>query len=914
MNTKIRDNERSWVIQIISQINSIVDKCDLKIKRAGGENTVATSGHKRMFPDILLYGDKQRTELLQGWEAKMPDVAITNSEFINDATRKAKTLNLSSFVLWNFSYAVLYRVQDDGEFGICKTWDDTSQLIRTREDVFTYADEWSTLLEQIIYEISSSCFNEENVKEWRIDKTVADAIIPQIINSNKNRVAEELELACAKDARKKAFISKWWDETKQEYLSKEKKPYHAYARTIMLNWVLRVLFAHILKRRQLVAKKIEGLNYDTTPEEAEKIFTDITSRCDFYHVFSPAKYGNVLHQEAWRFIIEFSLFLTEINCDSIDQCVLQDILEETVQASRREICGLYTTPIPLAKILLELSVLDWSGNVYDCCCGSGTIPKLALECKLEARLDRKQAVSTVWASDKFLFPLQIANISMTHVDAVNMACRIFQHDALLLHAGEDVEIVNPENGNVEKHLLPEFDAIVSNLPFVSAGVDKSFLGSSHELGGRADLYCHIALHIAKLLKEGGRAGIITSNAWLGVSEGITFVKALRNRFHIEQVHISGNGKWFDNADVVATILVLQKRAKDKECDVNEETAFFLWKTSIKQFEEKPSYGKSLVQAAWLNDKVNPNIANIRQYTMAQIDGFRELGVSYNALFHGIDWLSRVKKNTKFISDEFKVRRGCRRGCNDLFYPREGEHNIEPEYLKPLFKNAKNATNYRACAMHVAFNCSETKDQLKKAKKRGAISWIEKFENQKNEKGKLWPLVLTQSGKLWYELGPGEEMEIYTMMNPDARLFFGYFDKPTFIDQRLIGLQPLDGAKDKLLLVALLNSVLTLFCVEASGFGRGLGVLDIKKNGVEKCRMWNPDLLSETQKTQIVDAFKQLERRGIMPLRQELLKDDRIAFEKIVFSAFGVSDIYEAVVASLLSLMNTRSSVKNSRLG
>lgn len=913
MNTKIRENERSWVIQIISQINSIAEKNDLKIKRAGGENTIATSERKRMFPDILLYGDTQRMQLLQGWEAKMPDVAINNSEFINDAKRKAKTLNLSSFILWNFTYAVLYKKQDDDEFEICRTWDDTSKLIKTREDVFTYADEWSSLLEQIIYEISGSCFNDENFKEWSIDKTVADAIIPQIINSNKNRVAEELERACAKDARKKAFIGKWWNETKQEYLSKESKPYFAYARTIILNWILRVLFSHILKHRQLVARQIENLNFSSSIEDAEKIFADITRRCDFYHVFSPAKYGDILHHEAWMSIIEFSLFLTEINCDSIEQRVLQDVLEETVQASRREICGLYTTPVPLAKILLELSVLDWSGNVYDCCCGSGTIPKLALECKSEARLDRKKSLTTVWASDKFLFPLQIANISMTHVDAVNMACRIFQHDALLLRVGTKVKIVNPENGNIEKYSIPEFDTVVSNLPFVAAGVDKSFSGSStDELGGRADLYCHIALHIAKLLKEGGRAGIITSNAWLGVSEGISFVKALRKLFHIEQIHISGNGRWFDNADVVATILVLQKRAKNEIFKGDEETRFYIWKRTIKQFEENPSYGQLLVQSAWLNADVNPDIADVRKYTMDEIDEYRKLGISYNALFHGVDWLSRVKGKTKFISAEFEVRRGCRRGCNDLFYPREREHGIEPEYLKPLFKNAKNVKTYRACAAHIAFNCSEAKDQLRLTKKRGAVAWIEKFENQRNGVGKPWPVVLTQSGKLWYELGSGEEIEIYTMMNPDARLFFGYFDKPTFIDQRLIGLHPLDESKDKLLLVALLNSVLTLFCIEASGFGRGLGVLDIKKNGVEKCLMWDSDLLSETQKTQIVDAFKKLESRGILPLRDELRKEDRIEFEKTVFSAFGVSDIFEAVVASLLSMMNARSSVKPSR--
>ena len=36
-NVCVRKNERSWAIEIISQINSLADNYDLVIKRAGGE-------------------------------------------------------------------------------------------------------------------------------------------------------------------------------------------------------------------------------------------------------------------------------------------------------------------------------------------------------------------------------------------------------------------------------------------------------------------------------------------------------------------------------------------------------------------------------------------------------------------------------------------------------------------------------------------------------------------------------------------------------------------------------------------------------------------------------------------------------------------------------------------------------------
>ena len=52
----INYNERSWAIDLISEINSYVSNNGLLIKRAGGELTLSDS-HNSLFPDVLLYGD-----------------------------------------------------------------------------------------------------------------------------------------------------------------------------------------------------------------------------------------------------------------------------------------------------------------------------------------------------------------------------------------------------------------------------------------------------------------------------------------------------------------------------------------------------------------------------------------------------------------------------------------------------------------------------------------------------------------------------------------------------------------------------------------------------------------------------------------------------------------------------------------
>lgn len=69
MGTIETKNERSWAIFIITEIKSMLDSADLKIKSVGGESTLSTN-KKKMFPDVLLYGDNAQTRILQGWEYK----------------------------------------------------------------------------------------------------------------------------------------------------------------------------------------------------------------------------------------------------------------------------------------------------------------------------------------------------------------------------------------------------------------------------------------------------------------------------------------------------------------------------------------------------------------------------------------------------------------------------------------------------------------------------------------------------------------------------------------------------------------------------------------------------------------------------------------------------------------------------
>ena len=909
MTTIIRRNERSWAIDLISKINAISTTNDLIIKRAGGESTISTGRGNTMFPDVVLYGNKEQSIILQGWELKMPDVPIEDETFIKDAQRKAIALNLNSCLIWNFTYAVLYIRGEKNTFSKLKQWDATSH-IRTRADVETYRTDWEKLLEEIILEVNSYFVSGE-FRNASLGDVISESTITTLIQRNKEIIAEKLKAAAFRDAVMAAYIDNWWICVKSEYEHDETDKYKAYAKTIILNWANRIIFAHIIKNKQNGALVVNELDYDTTPSEANEIFQKITAKCDFYNVFSAVRYNDILPELTWQDFAEYSNFLKSNGIEHLNQEALQNILEGSVATSKRAINGQYTTPPELAKLLVRLSVKDWTDTILDCCCGTGTIPKAAIQIK-RTQLSPKDAVESVWACDKYKYPLQVANISMTDSDTINLANRLFQHNALSLAIGDDVSIVNPETGE-EMHLsLPAFGTVVSNLPFVPFEIipdddrdEISKMPLASELDGRSDLYCYIATKIADVIKPGGTLGIIVSNSWLGTNAGTKLVEALKQKYYLKQVHLSGKGRWFKNADVVTTIIVLEK----KDANQKSATDFWLWKQSLEQLTTDIDNENTLVNSALLGTELDKNVSRLSKYAQSQIDDLLALNVCYNALFHDIDWLLNVKDKIIPINKVYHVFRGSRRGWDALFYPQAGEHRIEKQYLKKVLINARNVNRLTATADRDAFCCGVSTVDLEKQGHFGALEWIEKFVDQRNGIGRPLPTVLRRAGMEWYELQDNEIAEVFTMMNPDQRLFFAKFETPSFANQRLIGLTHRANYSDEDLNHALLNSMFTMFYIEASGFGRGLGVLDVNKDSIANCYMLNPKLVSQDDRTKIIAAFEKLKARQIMRVSEELSDDIRLEFEHTVLKSFGIDDYFEKIKSSLLSMQETRATVR-----
>ncbi|MDE6021620.1 MAG: N-6 DNA methylase, partial [Ruminococcus sp.] len=721
-------------------------------------------------------------------------------------------------------------------------------------------------------------------------------------------VSEYLKHASIKNGAIEAEISEWWQEVRQEYRFDENDSYSAYAKNVIMHWSCRILFAHLIKRFQNCAYEVDKLDYNCTPTQANKIFNKITEQCDFFNVFSPMSLNDILPDETWDSLIELSMFLRANGINTIDQKLLQNILENCINSTRRELNGQFTTPQVLAEILVRITVHDWTDDTIDPCCGTGTIAKEILVQK-KSRIGIDKAIKTSWASDKYKVPLQIANISLTSSDTFNKANRIFQKNALSLCAGNRIPIVDPSNGEKIIYALPLFGSICSNLPFVSFESiprdDRNYIETctQYRLDGKSDLSFSVALHLSSILKEDGYLGIITSNSWLGTKSGELFFNELKRRFNIRQVHISGKGRWFTNADIVTTILILQKKGN---INVNE-TNFYIWRKSLSELKFNGYYKNKLINAAILNRNENNEVVNSCIYDQDEIEELKQLGLSYNSLFHDVKWVLDLKGILCPISRFFNVLRGSRRGWDKLFFP-ENYELIEEEFLIPALFNGKDVDFLSVQPDRMGFCCSKDMDDLEKNYPQ-AYRHIMKFKNGTNKTGEPLSKVLKRSNEEWYEMKPNEISDIFTIMNPNDRIFFGRFQTPSFINQRLIGFKSRDEDVDVELCHALMNSVIMKFFIEAVGFGRGLGVLDINKKNVANCLMLNPMFLSEKSIVKIKTEFKKICNKPIISIEEELIDDDWIKYNMIILEAFNISSYYSKITDSIKSLRKIRKTAR-----
>lgn len=906
-----RYNERSWAIDVIAEIKRISAGRRRAIRGAGGEKTL-DAGDGSLFPDVLLYGDPSGATILQGWELKMPDTAVTDGELLSKSENKARLLGLDSFLVANGKQAVLHTLDENDQFSPEESWVVIAGDI-SRADVERREAEWKTSIERIIDDLNDF-FDRGEISGRSLNETLSDAQLITVALESAPALAGLLEDAAAADAEFRARTNLWWDTVHQQFPGTS-NPWLPLARLVLLLWVNRLTFAHLLTTWCTDASLVEDIGATVDAEEALEIFDRISDSCDFVNILSESLGARQVDDPSWSLLVQLNAFLSDLELDDVSQGLFQAVLNALSDTARRKAAGQFATPYPLASLLARLVLSDRRATFLDAFCGTGTIPKASLEAKRGAGISQQDAIESIWASDKFDIPVQITTLALTQPDAIGLPIRVFSADVVDLEPERVVQFADPETGDPIREELPTFECTASNLPFVQfedledvnpevPSINRFIaeaVGEEYQLPSKSDLYAYLPFYLWRLVQPEGRVGLILSNAWLGTDFGRSFRATLSQFYQIEHVVTSGAGRWFKESDVVGTLVILRRRSEPGTTDPDEETQFVVVEQPIEELAntERCEEIEDRIRMAREGDELTLN--SLRRGDLSFCE---DAGLQWGAFFGDVGWLADVRGLITQASNLFSIARGERRGWNAMFYPEEG-HGIEDPYIRPVLRSPTSVDSLLAEPDGEAFCCSATLEELRNRGHTGARAWIRRFEEETNNTGRPLPEVLNQRSGFWYEMDDSTVADIVGLVNPGSRLFFPRMRERGFVDQRLVRFTD-DSNSDMDLRHALLNSVLSLYYLEAIGFGRGLGALDLNATKMKKrLYMFDPRHLDEDRRDEIVEAFAPLLDRDVLPIREELEQEDRRRFDRVVFTAYEVEETLPRVREALLTLYRIR---------
>lgn len=837
----------------------------------------------------------------------MPDTDIDDEELFLNAIDKADRLKTNAFVLWNFKEVLVYFRNKNGKWELSKRWDDLKDN-NSREQVIQNRAKWKKLLLEVIVHLNS------------LFRSTVVTSIP-VLSSTENLaldISEKYSVELAdyyqKEGNRRFLIEikRWYDNELMEFSATNSKKvddetkYQMFAKNSLLSWINRITFANLLKStHNSMFNALEVLLTETDLEKIQLAFNDATAISDFYTIIHCDDNEIKLSSTAFSVIQEYASFLNDKNFENLDHDEFRNTLEKIIHVSKREIMGLFTTPKKLAKIIVESTIEDTNSNVIDPCVGSGTIASEMMQVIKKSK-GVEYAHNHVWASDKYKLPLQVANISLSSKDSLNLVNLVFQSDLLSQKVNNVINITDPKTGEITNRKLPEFDYVISNLPFIrserTAGDDLErnrmneinlYLEEKQlkPLGEKQDWYQYGIIGVERILKNGGKFAVITSNSWLKTKNKSNYIETLFNLFDIKKVIISSKGRWFDNADVVSVILIAEKTSNP----TNKKIQFIKLNTDIHLMDI--SEIENLTESLLL-DEVESPFYDVSIYSRSEIEQYIQSGLSLNILFHNIKWFKEMEDIIIPMKDVFVSVRGIKSGNDKFFYKISSEENIEPEFISPLLTNSKKVKSFFAKPDNNAFHVDKTLEELERDNKFGAVNYIKKFKDKQT--------ITQKKFAHWYQLPKGKPADFVTSLNPDRRLFWSRVPSDLLINQRLTTFKLIDDSESKELVHALLNTYFGQFMIESTGFGRGLGALDTTKDGILDSVMLNHNLLSATDKKLIIEAWQNLSSQDVPDIIDQLEDKHWFDFNKLVLEKFNKEELLPKIIESLRQSVKSRS--------
>lgn len=1003
--TDIRANEREFMSQVISWLNEFFQKGAYPFEVASSDPSLKLSDGKTRFPDVQIWINRKAEQGFCGWELKTPVTPVDDPKLLDEAAEKAQTMHADFFVTWNMRDAIIWRTPLTGTKVTQKYRAYTYPSI---DSVTSPEDLWveskKTLLKerakQILNDLSI-LFRDGHLHLVDIDATFFVHLLREAVNALGPHTHQALSQKIGRSSKFRNGLFNWAVKQGIQNYGDEAF-YETVSRQIVYRTIGKILFYMTLRRFRSDIPKMDLA--EVKPAQADrklKEYFEQARQVDYQAVFEQHFLDQIAIPPSGVDALEKLIDdLNRFNFSQMPQDVVGQVFEKLIPYEERHALGQYFTREELVDLINAFCVRSKDDKILDPTCGTGTFLVRAYDRKkILGERKHKNLISHLWGIDIALFPAELATINLYRHDLSDYANfpRIVATDFFEVKPNQVFPFPPPKPSFEPQppvpEELPQFDGAVGNFPYIRQElIEKQVKGykkkiekaifddwkddyrelfddGDMKLSGQADIYAYLFFHTARFLKDDGRMGIVTSNAWLDVAYGYELQKFFLKNFKIIAIIESRCEPWFEDP-AVNTIVTILERCKNKEERENHLVKFVKLKKKLKELipwemkmQAMDRWGglDRLIQRIESTGRENFKLQNgkfvnsLKRITSYESDEFR---IRVSKQIELLDDLEKTGKTVKWgpylrapqvyfdIQDKCgkdliplvevaNIRRGYTTGINEFFYLTDAriEHwGIEDEFVAPVLKSPKEFDNISVDHAKIegkVFICLKDTKDLRKEGKTGALRYIQWGEKQKTKPGQKekggtpFPEVDTvRNRKLWFSLPAQRLPKLIWVKGYDKTFKVGFTKKGVFLDQQLYAIYEKKKIYTKIL-AAVLNSTLFYLSIELCGripFGEG-----VLWTTVEEAEEYTflPDIrqLSPSSKKEIIKAFEKLSTRPIKSIFEEVKMKDRQKLDELVLGALGLDPkkllkpIYDGLcelVEERIALAKLRKNAKNAR--
>ena len=479
-------------------------------------------------------------------------------------------------------------------------------------------------------------------------------------------------------------------------------------------------------------------------------------------------------------------------------------------------------------------------------------------------------------------------------------------------------------GNSLEGLLPPADVVLANPPYCrqeSLSKElKTFLSKRFQgvIPRQADLYAYFLADLPYMLKQGGVAVVVTPTAWLEVDYGRAAQKLLVQNLEIPLVIASACERWFDDVAVHTAITAFVRRSDRRKPRRPITMVNLLATLEAVNFEEIAALAEGSL--GFKKQDVDWQAVTWPQKRFQALTHKKEsVRASWGTLLRAPSVYFSLHEKTagKWIAagEVGEIRRGFTTGANAFFYVqditagaspdllerysitpdngmaliatragrKEAYFAVEKRFLRPLIKSPREIAGYfvqEDSLRQRVLVLPPDENSLSGLKVTDYIRWGESHGYHERPTLKARPL--------WWSLPDLLPAQVLARQFYDKRFNFPYNPETLLCDHTFYYLTNLG---DPELIAAVLNSTITFFHVELWGRSNmGDGVLTFYGPELSDLPLVKPVLFSLGQQQDLKTAFRELSRRAVSPIQQELQHRDRQKLDLIVLAALGLTGL------------------------